>query len=161
MSEQKERFCEHTHEYCSNDHCHSNDNGFCPEHNVEIERRKSMASLTQNIPRLLTAVNRLIGWSAIVTILILGSYAYILIVKQDLREEIKTNTVKNEKVVEDLNDIKSLIKSNNVNQGWILKEVRNNNQDVLRYIESFHGGKPPPPRPIDDYHKVPPDLEID
>jgi len=66
--------------------CSYGDDGLCALHGVEIERRKNVEALVvENIPKILTWQNRIIGWSLLVTLFIGGAYAYIGIVKADMK----------------------------------------------------------------------------
>jgi hypothetical protein len=52
------------------------DSGYCEAHGVEIERRKGLEAMASQIPRILTAVNKMIGFSVLATVIILGGFAY-------------------------------------------------------------------------------------
>lgn len=67
--------------------CNYAEDGTCAFHGVEIERRKNTDEIIKNIPKMLTWQNRIVGWSILVTILILGSYAYTNIVKSEMRAQ--------------------------------------------------------------------------
>jgi len=69
---------------CSMEGCHYSEDGVCSLHGVEVERRKNIQVLADNIPKLLTTQNWLLGWSVLVMIFIGGSYLYIREVKNDI-----------------------------------------------------------------------------
>ena len=67
------------------DRCSYAEDGMCALHGVEVERRKNMEVLVENIPKILTWQNRIVGWSLLVTIFVAGAFAYISEVKQDMK----------------------------------------------------------------------------
>ena len=67
--------------------CSFGKDGMCALHGVEVERRKNMELLTSSIPRILTWQNRIVGWSLLVTVFVLGAYAYTNEVKNEIRVE--------------------------------------------------------------------------
>jgi hypothetical protein len=58
------------------------ESGFCAVHNVEIERRKNLETLTANIPKILTITNRMLGYSLLLVVILAGGFAYTTIVSQ-------------------------------------------------------------------------------
>jgi len=50
-----------------------------------------MQALTDNIPKILTWQNRMLGWSLLVTVFVGGAYVYIKEVKDDMRMQYNAN----------------------------------------------------------------------
>ncbi|MGV0961845.1 MAG: hypothetical protein ACOYB1_18625 [Limnohabitans sp.] len=64
--------------------CNVAHDGVCALHGVEVERRKHTAQIVENIPVLLTTMNRIIGYSVLVTMVVAGGFVYIRDVKQQV-----------------------------------------------------------------------------
>lgn len=62
--------------------CNFSRDGVCGLHGVEVERRKNMQNLTDTIPNLLTSMNRIIGYSTLLSMVIIAGFVYIRDVKQ-------------------------------------------------------------------------------
>jgi len=107
--------------------CNIQEDGLCHIHDVEVEKREQLEKLALNIPKLLTAVNRLIGWSVLMTILVIGSYAYT----QQVKNDAKTESDQFGKKASIVND--SVIRLEE-KQSAILREIANMNGLML----SFH-----------------------
>jgi len=67
--------------------CTFGEDGQCALHGVEVERRKNMQELTDNIPKMLTWQNRIVGWSILVTLSIGGAYIYTREVRDDMKAQ--------------------------------------------------------------------------
>jgi hypothetical protein len=62
--------------------CKIAEDGVCALHGIEVERRKQTAQMVENIPGILTNMNRIIGYSVLVSLIIVGGFVYIRDVKQ-------------------------------------------------------------------------------
>jgi len=62
--------------------CNVAKDGVCALHGVEVERRRQTAQIAENIPGILTTMNRIVGYSVLVTMVIAGGFVYIRDVKQ-------------------------------------------------------------------------------
>jgi hypothetical protein len=62
--------------------CNVAHDGVCALHGVEVERRKHTADIAANIPGILTTMNRMIGYSVLVTMVVAGGFVYIRDVSQ-------------------------------------------------------------------------------
>ena len=65
--------------------CSYGEDGMCALHGVEVERRKGMEALTDNIPKMLSWQNRIVGWSLLVTVFVIGAYAYTNQIKNEMK----------------------------------------------------------------------------
>jgi len=74
-----------------NGKCNFGIDGQCALHGIEVERRKNMQALTDNIPKILTWQNRIFGWSLLVTLFVGGSFVYIKEVKDDMKAQYTSN----------------------------------------------------------------------
>jgi len=66
------------------DKCSFGEDGQCALHGIEVERRKNMQALTDNIPKMLTWQNRIVGWSVLVTLFVGGAYIYAKEIRDDV-----------------------------------------------------------------------------
>ena len=90
--------------------CH--ENGFCPSHEAEVERRKlsidELSAIKGRMSELLSFKNRLMGFGAgisiFATVVILGSYTYTYNHMQDARSKYE-DLEKQTKKVEDVADV--------------------------------------------------------
>ena len=73
--------------------CTFGEDGQCALHGVEVERRKNMQELTDNIPKILTWQNRIVGWSILVTMFIIGAYMYTKEVQADMKAQYASSVV--------------------------------------------------------------------
>jgi len=64
--------------------CSFGEDGQCALHGIEVERRKNMQTLTDNIPKMLTWQNRIVGWSVLVTLFVGGAYVYAKEMRDDV-----------------------------------------------------------------------------
>ena len=64
--------------------CSFGEDGQCALHGIEVERRKNMQALTDNIPKMLTWQNRIVGWSVLVTVFVGGAYIYAKEIRDDV-----------------------------------------------------------------------------
>lgn len=62
--------------------CKIAEDGVCALHGIEVERRKQTAKMVDNIPGILTNMNRIIGYSVLVSLVVVGGFVYIRDVKQ-------------------------------------------------------------------------------
>lgn len=103
--------------------------GFCEAHHVEIERRENvehvienLKEVTKNIPHLLTAVNRMIGYSILATIIILGSYAFTAKVERDSHDTALRMQAKIEVVDQKNTELLIQLKELNANLSSLIKQ---------------------------------------
>lgn len=78
--------------------CHMSDTGVCAVHNVEVERRENMKELVKHIPKIMSAINRMLGFSLLLIFIIGGAFAYTRDTGANSRErdaklEAKVNTL--------------------------------------------------------------------
>jgi hypothetical protein len=64
--------------------CNVAHDGVCALHGVEVERRKHTAEIAENIPGILTTMNRMIGYSVLVSMIVIAGFIYIRDVKQQV-----------------------------------------------------------------------------
>lgn len=62
--------------------CNIAKDGVCALHGIEVERRKQTAQMVDNIPGILTNMNRIIGYSTLISLIIVAGFVYIRDVKQ-------------------------------------------------------------------------------
>jgi hypothetical protein len=62
--------------------CNIAKDGVCALHGVEVERRRQTAEETAHIPGILTNMNRIIGYSTLLSLIIVAGFIYIRDVKQ-------------------------------------------------------------------------------
>jgi len=73
--------------------CTFGEDGQCALHGIEVERRKNMQVLTDNIPKMLTWQNRIVGWSILVTLSIGGAYVYTKEVRDDMKAQYAASVI--------------------------------------------------------------------
>jgi len=62
--------------------CNVAKDGVCALHGVEVERRKQTAQMVENIPGMLTTMNRIVGYSTLLSLIVIAGFVYIRDVKQ-------------------------------------------------------------------------------
>ena len=73
--------------------CTFGEDGQCALHGIEVERRKNMQVLTDNIPKILTWQNRIVGWSVLITVFVGGAYVYTREVRDDMKTQYAASIV--------------------------------------------------------------------
>lgn len=70
--------------------CNVHETGVCAMHQVEVERRKNdnenLRKLMDLIPKMLTRINTMVGYSLLATLLIVGGFYYSSEIKADSHE---------------------------------------------------------------------------
>lgn len=91
-------------ERCSVDGCKMEETGVCALHDVEVERRQNMKDSVDRIPYIMTKLNMILGTSFLIGVLIVGSFTYTTITKNDLRQDMTMMETKTTKNIEFMRD---------------------------------------------------------
>jgi hypothetical protein len=123
-------------ERCEIDGCQMQDTGVCALHDVEVERRKGMKELVDLIPAILTRLNIMTGTTIFVGIIMVGSFAYTTLVKNELKNDAVRIQQENNAAVSEL---RSLVHEIAVTQGKNIQAQDSQLRELARLNNSLEG----------------------
>jgi hypothetical protein len=124
--------------------CNVAHDGVCALHGVEVERRKQTAEIAQNIPGMLTTMNRIIGYSVLVTLVVAGGFIYIRDVKQQVDYSLELHKSDITMLTAQISALTTTVARSEEKYSSILREMENLNGQIRSLIagEQKKGHKP-------------------
>lgn len=135
---------------CPNPKCEVMESGVCALHNVEVERRKNMSELVNNIPQMLTKLNKLIGIMTYFGIALsasfvfaAGAFIYTWTTSKQIEEisfSIKDKTdQKIDRLTDEVNRVVRVASLNEFKYSTVVQELEKLNKNVKEMIITYHG----------------------
>jgi hypothetical protein len=116
--------------------------GFCDAHGVEVERRRNMQDLVDQIPRILTAVNTikgtLLGFSILIVLVLSGSFLYTSTVADRSEKADMVFQERQLKIATQLADLARAVSISETRHDYLLEQIKELNTNLVEDRKARH-----------------------
>jgi hypothetical protein len=116
--------------------CNVAHDGVCALHGVEVERRKHTAQIAENIPGILTTMNRMVGYSVLVSLVVTAGFIYIRDVKQQVDYSYEIHKSDIALITSQIRDLATTSARSEEKYASILREIESLNSQIRAIVIS-------------------------